>query len=330
LDTAGKVEQNHLEDFQMPVYVNDIAAIVNDEIVTMGQLMREVAPLIPRIRFESRTQEEFQRKVLECQRLVLDAFIERILIVSDFKAKGGRIPESYEKNEYEAYIYEKFDGDRIAFTKYLRDSGMSMREFKKNIREHAIVGFVMRDLQKSKAEVSPEKIKEYYNEHMSDFIFDRKIFVTKIDIPIGEKDDDELQATLAQLVAAVESAYQNECLQADDPTAHDANWERVRNRLKNFYGNRTLSDIGWVCVNEMIPAFANAASSIGAGEFSDQIAFDDKICALFVSSEKPAKKLTLDEVSGDIEKKLSVKYQMDLKANFVNSLRGKAYIKIFL
>jgi peptidyl-prolyl cis-trans isomerase SurA len=322
--------RQYLEDFQMPIYVNDIAAIVNDEIITMEQLMREIAPIIPRIRDESRTQEEFQRKILEHQRLVLNAYIDRILIVADFKAKGGRIPDSYEKNEYEAYIYDKFGGDRIAFVKYLRDGGMSVREFKKNIRDYAIVGFAMRELQKSKPEVSPAKISEYYREHIADFIFDRKIFVTKIDIPSDGKSDEDLQTSLEQLIGALDAAYKSEYFSADESTSHEENWSRVRHQLKKFYGDRLLSDIGWIAVDEMIPALSAAASAVSVGNFSDQIALDGKICVLFVSAEKPAKKLTLDEVSGDIEKKLSIKYQMELKANFINSLREKAYVKIFL
>ncbi|MDR1433472.1 MAG: peptidyl-prolyl cis-trans isomerase [Puniceicoccales bacterium] len=298
-------------DFSMPVYANDIAAIVNNEIITMTRLMREIAPLIPRIRAESRSQEEFQRKMRQYQEMVLNAFIERVLIVSDFKSKGGKIPDTYEKKEYEAFIRSRFNDDRVAFAKHLRESGESVREFKRDISEHAIVSFVLMGELRAKNEISPAKIREYYDEHIHDFIVDRQIYVRKITLLKSNYGEDELQAKLAELASAIRSG--------DD----------IQFLVKKF-NDLPMTQIGWISADQMIPEFANALRGLQVGEFTAPITLDSKVYVLYAADEKPAKKFTLDEVRDDIEKILAAKYQAEAKDKYMKKLKEKAYIKVFL
>ncbi|MDR0693247.1 MAG: peptidyl-prolyl cis-trans isomerase, partial [Puniceicoccales bacterium] len=302
------------EELQMPVYADDIAAIVNNEIVTMTRLMREVSYFIPEIQRTSKSQADFQKKFRECQEFVLNAFIERILIVGDFKSKGGQISDHYEKKEYEAYIHDRFNDDRTAFAQYLRANGQSVREFKKDIRESAIVNYVLSELQRSKSEVSPTKIKEYYNEHIQDFIVDRQIFVKKISLLKRNYTDEQLQTKLSNLKLAIEST----------------NKTHADIIIKTFSDSPKSCDIGWVCVDDVIPEFADALRKLGVGEYTTPIFLDDTVYILFVADEKPAKKFTLDEVSSKIENALSGKYQKEAKEHYIKKLREKAYIKIFL
>ncbi|MDR1891216.1 MAG: peptidyl-prolyl cis-trans isomerase [Puniceicoccales bacterium] len=298
-DPNSEIAEQSMLELQTPVYADDVAAIVNNEIITMTKLMQEVSYFIPEIQKISRSQADFQKKVRECQEFVLNAFIERILVVADFKSKGGQMSDHYEKKEYEAYIHNRFDDDRMAFAKHLRANGQSVREFKKDIRENAIANFVLSEVQRSKPEVSPARIKEYYEEHIQDFILDRQIFVKKFSLSKDNYTDEELQTKLPNLEQAIKSGD-------------------------------NVSNIGWVCVDDMIPEFANALRGLGVGEYTPPIFLNGAICVLFVADEKPAKKFTLDEVSDDIEDMLAVKYQKEAKENYIKKLKEKAYIKIFL
>jgi peptidyl-prolyl cis-trans isomerase SurA len=308
----GQTEEVAVEDFKLPVYRNDIAAIVNDEIITMTQLMREVSFYVPKIRAESRSQEEFHRKIYECQKFFLTMAIERLLIVADFKAKGGKMPENYDAKEYEAFVHGRFNDDRAAFAKYLRDTGQSVREFKKNIRDSAIVGFTMHELQKTRPEVSSAKISEYYNEHIQEYIVDRRIFVKKFDLLGGDRDTDGLSEKLATIGGGI-------CAGLDvGPMA-----------TKLGYTLET-EEIGWICPDDMLPIFADRLAETPVGECTAPIVLDDRICLLFVADEKPAKKFTLEEVSDDIEQKLATRYRIEIVDAYLKKLKDKAYIKIFL
>ncbi|MDR1457405.1 MAG: peptidylprolyl isomerase [Puniceicoccales bacterium] len=300
------------EEFQVPVYANDIAAIVNNEIVTMTRLMREVSYFIPEIQKISKSQADFQKKFREYQEFVLNVFIERILIVEDFKSKGGQMSDHYEKKEYEAFLHDRFNDDRTAFAQYLRANGQSVREFKKDIRESAIVNYVLSEVQKSKSEVSPTKIKEYYSEHIQDFIVDRQIFVKKISLLRKNYTDEQLQTKLSNLKQSIKSS------------------DKIHAIIKTFSDTPRSCDIGWVCVDDMIPEFSDALRKLDVGEYTTPIFLDDMVHILFVSDGKPVKKFTLDEVSNDIENALTAKYQKESKEHYIKKLREKAYIKIFL
>jgi peptidyl-prolyl cis-trans isomerase SurA len=294
-----------------PVYHNNIAAIVNNEIITMGQLMREVAFFIPRIRENSKSQVNFMNQVEECSKFVLNSLIERILIVDDFKSRGGKIPDNYERKEYEAFIRSRFDGDRVTFAKYLRESGQSVREFKKNIREQAIVGFSLHSLQDSKPEISAAKIKEYYDGHIGEYSKDRTIFLHEIALLNSKHSGAQMQKKLDELKIAI------------------SNGEDIQSLVKKFSDAPRSATVGWVCVDDLIPEFANVIRLMGSGEFSEPVALSDRICVLLISGERPAKRFAIEEVSGEIERKLTAKYQTELKDNYIKKLRDKAYIKIF-
>jgi parvulin-like peptidyl-prolyl isomerase len=299
-------------DLQSPVYRNDIAAIVNNEIITTTQLMREVSFFLPKIRAMVKSENEFQREVRKCQEILLNMMIEKILIVTDFNSKGGKMPDTYETKEYEAHIQSRFNGDRVAFAQYLRDNGQSVREFKKDIRERAIVGFVMHSLQDTKPEVSPVQVKEYYDSHIGDYFIDRQVFVKEIDLLKGGRSDDELQEKLAHLLDAIKSG-------AD-----------IQSLIERFSDSPKTANIGWVSVGDVIPELATALERLHVGQFSEPVTLAHKICVLFVSDEKPAKKFTLEEVKKDIEDRLITKYQAEVSANYIKKLKEQAYIKIFL
>ncbi|MDR1401444.1 MAG: peptidylprolyl isomerase [Puniceicoccales bacterium] len=300
------------ENFQIPVYSNDVAAIVNNEIITVTQLTKEMAPFIPRIRAESGSQTEFQKKFYEYQKVVLNVLIERILIVADFKSKGGKLPDNYEQKEYEAFVDNKTNGDRTALAKLLREDGRSVREFKKSIREHIIINFVLDEVTKLKSEISPAKIKEYYDEHSKDFTIDRKIFVKGVILEKQKYDDSELQSKLTSLKQAIQSG------------------DSAQTIIENFTDFPKASQFEWVSVGDLIPVFSDALSDLQVGQFTQPLEVNGRIYLLFVVDEKPAKIFTLDEAKDNIEDILTEKYQMESKKKFIERLREKAYIKTFI
>src|SRR5690606_7801110 len=89
-------------------YTNGIAAQVNDQIITLEALRKEVAPLVPEVRRSSRTRTEFDRNIQMITREILQNMIDQILIIKEFDEKGYRIPQSYLDNEYDDYITKEF------------------------------------------------------------------------------------------------------------------------------------------------------------------------------------------------------------------------------
>jgi parvulin-like peptidyl-prolyl isomerase len=109
-----------------------------------------------------------------------------------------------------------------------------------------------------------------------------------------------------------------------------ASGESIHLIVSTFSDLPRSSEIGWVSADDLVPEFADAVRSLRQGEFSKPIDLGGKICVLFASNERPATQLTLGDASEEIERRLIMQYQAEIKENYIKKLKDRAYIKIFL
>jgi hypothetical protein len=83
--------------FEEPAYTNEIAAIVNNQVITMERVRLDVAPLLPQIQMASTSQEDFHIRLRATELEILNGIINRKLIVDAFLEKGGKFSKAYEK-----------------------------------------------------------------------------------------------------------------------------------------------------------------------------------------------------------------------------------------
>lgn len=302
-----KTEDGH--DFSMPTYTDGIAAIVNNDIITMERVRMDVGPIIKRIQSESRNEQEFRRNLFNAEMDVINSTINRKLIVEAFMAKGGQISETYEKKEYENYLQHVFGGNRLEFAKFLKEYGKSRREFKIDVKERAIINFMMSELRASQQEVSPMKIKEYYDSHISEFFKPHEVELKQI---VVFDDDPDAQRKLADIKHAL---------------ANKDDFETIARKYSDAFLN---FDLGYISPDDLVPEVAETVKNMQLGEHSEPLALSGATYIFSIAGERPAHQQTLQEASRDIENLLFYKYQEEARTNWIKSLRDKAYIKIFL
>ena len=311
-DRLPDQEAGDYDDYRVPVYDDSIVAIVNDKAITMHDLMQKVLPYVQQISQVSYSRDDFLQKLRKVQQQVLEAMIERILIVSDFEKKGGQISNSYVQREYESYLRSQFGNDRIGLSRYLKEHGQSIRAFKKEVRDNSIVGFVLGNLRRKEPEISPSKVKEYYDQHISEFRVGKQLYLKRIELDKSKYSESDLDDKVAKILEAL---------------SNDGNIDSVIKMFSDFYKR---ADIGWVVVDDLIPEYFEAVKNLSVGGFSTVFEVGDHACVLYVVDEKPAKTLSLDESRLDIERKLSDDYRAQVKKEFIDKLKKKAYIKVFL
>ena len=113
-------------------FANGIAAIVESKPITVDDIRREIAPLIPALQRECRNEQEFNQKLEALQDDVIQSLIDRELIVKEFyRKKDGEdevrhIPVSYIDNRLAEVQADDFGGDRSKFLAYLRSRGLEI------------------------------------------------------------------------------------------------------------------------------------------------------------------------------------------------------------
>ena len=180
---------------------NGIAAIAENEIITVEQLRREMEPIVPRLRAQARSQQEFAASIRQVSREVLQNIIDRILIVKAAEKEGLLIPPSYIDQEYEDVLNRDFGGDRARLLSYLRARGLTVREFREDIYDRVVVNFMRQRNRSSQSEISPERIQEFYIQNKIRFYQDESIHLRQIVLmPKTEETLDSLRQTAEEII----------------------------------------------------------------------------------------------------------------------------------
>lgn len=297
-------------------YTNGIAAQVENQIITLEELRQEIAPLIPEIRSKSRTRLEFDRYVAQVTREILQNLVDRVLIVREFNEKGYIIPESYMQNEYDDYIIKEFNGDRSEFLEFLRLQGKSDLQFRKELRERVIVGFMRNEMTRSQTEVSPAKIREYYDKNKSRFYEEAAVNLRMITLtPLAYENEDLMRQQADAIVAELEAGVPFEDLAA----------QYSQDDKRNAGG-----DWGWINREEMLPELATVAFNLDIGQFSQPIPQGENIFIIQVEDKREEGIQELEKVRNEIELAITQQIARRAAERWLERLRKNAYIKYFL
>ena len=147
------------------VELNRVVAKVNERIVTWGEIENAMTML-------NFTDQEKKVRANE----FVDGKIDRLLSIIAFREKGMQIPEAYIEQQYNKKLISEFNGDRKLFRDYLKTSGRSQLEYRKDLEEEIIYSHMLATRRRLKEEISPEKVELYYRNNNNLFKTEKKKF----------------------------------------------------------------------------------------------------------------------------------------------------------
>ena len=183
-------------------YTDSVAAVVNGNIITLNELHSALEPLVPEIAQEvdakygddpAKAQEIFGQQINERGMELLKSMVDRRLIIQEFNDKGYKVPDSYLERQFEDKMTTDFNDDRTAFLKYLAAHNLTEQEYRKQIEEDDILGYMVDQIHSSDTGLSPDRIKKYYETHKEDFHVQASVKVRQIaisavaDSPVAEQ-----------------------------------------------------------------------------------------------------------------------------------------------
>lgn len=161
--------------------VTGILALVNDYIITRADVERLAQTQLSALRRQSLTLNEFERKYLSLVNDTVEILINRKLVLSEFdrlkKKSDGRLefPEKLVDAEVDKIISQNFNNNRIDFIRSLTEQGMTLREFRREIREDLTVEMMMQQHISNEITVSPQKITDFYQSNLNQFTSSERI-----------------------------------------------------------------------------------------------------------------------------------------------------------
>jgi peptidyl-prolyl cis-trans isomerase SurA len=303
-------------------FADGIAAVVEDTIITVDDIRRDITPLVPTLQQTARNEKEFNEKIEALQDDIIQSRIDKVLIVKEFnKPKDGdeknkrQIPASMIDNQIAEIQITQFDGDRSKFLAYLRSRGMTLREFRKEQEEDIIYGYMRQQQRKSQSFVSPVKVETYYKENKDRFYQEDSALLRVIQFTRSKGETDAQLEGEAQTVLAK--------FHSGDSFAELARqFSRDTRRTKG-------GDWGWTKRSDMRKEFSDVLFNLKKGEVSQPIFNPEGCFLLYVEDRKYAGIQTLDEVRDDIERILAQQMTRQSQEHWIERLRRNGYIKMY-
>jgi peptidyl-prolyl cis-trans isomerase SurA len=297
-------------------FANGIAAIVEQKVITVDDIRREIAPLIQQVQRESRNEREFNEKLQQLQDDIIQQLIDRVLIVKEFyKDEKRKVPASFIDNQISEIIATQFDGDRSKFLAYLRSRGISQKDYRKEVEEDMIYGYMRQQQRKSASTISPVKIQTFYDENKDRFYQEDQVHLRLIQFTRSADDTDEtLRAKADDVVTQLKAG---------------ASFTDLA-RLYSQDPRRTKGgDWGWQRKSDLRKEFSDVLFTLDQGQYSDVILMPEGAFLLYVEERKHAGILPLDEVRDQIERLLQQQSARQAQERWLEKLRRNGYVKHF-
>ncbi len=295
---------------------NGIAAIAEGEIITVEAMRRELEPIIPRLRLDSRNQEDFNKRIDSISQEVLQNMIDRIIIVKAAEEKGLLIPESYIEQEYEDVLKADFGGDRARFLKYLRAQGLTPREFRETIRKRVVVNVMRQQNRKSQSEISPERIEDFYVRNKLRFYQPESIHLRQIILsPMADEGITPLRQTARKILEELKAG---------------ASFADLARKYGQDGMSRSGGDWGWLKRADLRDELSDIAFALAPGQHSQPVELNETIFILYCEELREETIQPISQVRDVIEDVLVGEIARETQEKWLEDLRNRAYVRYFM
>jgi len=280
------------------VVVDRVVAVVNDEIITMSDVLREMQ----------------KRTDITDQRLVLEGMIDRKLQMITAKRNGIDVSER-ELTEGIADIMKRNNMSAEQFELALAKESLTLEQYRVELREQMTLSRLFNKYVRSGLAVDEAEVRAFYDKNTKQYSLPEEVKVRHLVVTVPEK------ASPAQVTAAREKAA--------------ALMERIRNGedfvrlIREHSGSPTAKqdgDLGFLQRGHAIPELEEAAKNLKPGEFAGPVRCDDGFHILRVEDIRtpvqPFEKVKEEIMKMLFEQKMENTYRV-----FLQTLRSESHIE---
>lgn len=291
-----------------------VKAVVSDKVITYSQVEEYTAPAADALRRQyADAPDMFQQKLNDALSDSLEQLVERQLILRSFDTEGYQLPEDVVDQLVQDRIRERF-GDRVTFIKTLQAQGMTVEQFRKDVRNQYIVSALRQKNVSQEIVISPYKVETYYLAHTNDFKMEDQIKLRMIVLNKTSPDDTNTMQRANEVLTEIKNG---------------ASFQEMASVYSEGSQKNQGGDWGWVERSVLRKDLAEVAFSLKPGQVSGVIDTPESVYLMLVEQTKPAHARPLTEVRDEIEKTLRTQEQARLEKQWVDGLKRKTFIRYF-
>ena len=297
-----------------PAVVDGIKSVVSARVVTFAEVEDYSRAAADALRRQySADPDLFQQKLNDTLNDSLEQLIERALILKSFDTEGYKLPDSVVTELVQERIRDRF-GDRVTFMKTLQAQGLTVEQFRKQVREQYIESALRNQNVQKEVFISPYKIENYYKANQDEFRVEDQIKLRMIVLTKASPDD----TNALKLAREIQSKIKDGTPFSEMATIYSQGSQQHQG-----------GDWGWVQRSVLRKELADVAFALTPGTVSDLVDTPDACYLMFVEDKHASHVRPLTEVATEIEKTLRLKQQAKLQKDWINGLKKKTFIRYF-
>lgn len=296
--------------------IDRIVAVVNDDIISLYELNRAMAPYAQRIKaagYPEETQREMLYKVRQdlVNQLIDQKLTDQELERSSISVSEKEVDEAIERiKEKNYYTHEEFEAA-------LKREGYMIDEYRKQIREQILRSKLVNVKVKSKIVITDEDIRNYYETNEDEYKTVKKYHLRNILLTVSLFANDREKAAIRRKMEAIVAQFR-----AGAPFP-----ELARTHSQSPLAEEG-GDLGAFAITDISRDLRPHIADLKAGEISDIIDTEQGFQVFYVEDIKAVEGKSLEDASAEIQEKL---YNDIVNASFKNwltELRENSHIKI--
>jgi len=301
---------------QEPEVIDRIVAVVNSDIITLYDLNRAFKPYEDNIKALQYAPEKERETLFQVRKDLLDQLIDSKLADQEIEHAQITVNES----DIDRTI-ERMKEARSFTDEQLREGlarqGMTMEEYRKEIKEQILRTKLVNREVKSKIVITKEDIKAYYDSHQDEYAGEKKYYLYNIFVRLTPQADiSERQNALRQIEDAI--ARLNQGLSFED----------LVNQLQDSSSRVQGTDLGLYRPEELSEQLQGAVVKLKAGEFSEVLDTDFGPQIIYVQKIQETPTKSLDEIESEIQEILYNESVDNRYQGWLDELRKRSLIKI--
>lgn len=295
--------------------VDGYAAIVNKRVITVSDVLGALGPMEAQLRSRY-TGQELNRRLEQAYQDVLDALIERTLILEEFKQNEGKIPAALVDDHMQEVIAERFDNNRAAFIRALAEEGITLEDYREGIRDSLVIMLLQREMVFSQIAVSPGAVRDAYKSRLDQLRKPEQIHLRMIVLNRGATEEED-----RAIIQKAESARE-ELLKGHD-------FGELARAISEGSRAADGGDWGWVEPDILRRELAQGVKGLKPGQISDVLETQEAYYILLLADRREESIVSFEEVQEQLYAELRFAEEERLHTAWINRLKDKFFVQRF-
>ncbi|MGD8492506.1 MAG: SurA N-terminal domain-containing protein [Desulfobacterales bacterium] len=298
------------------VVVDRIVAVVNDEIITLYELNKELKPYEENIKALGYDVDKARETLFKLRSDLLNKLIDQKL--TDQQINKNKINVS--EKEIDKAL-ERIKKTRSYTDEDLRaglaQQGLTMEEYRENLKQQLLRRNLVNREIKSKIVVTNEEIEAYYNAHREKYAGKTKYHIWNIALQLSQyADDTEKQIALEKMEKVLAQLKQGR------------SFASIVSENLGTPGMPQGGDLGLFQLDELSAQLQGVVRFMSAGEYSSILKFAGGYQIIFIEEVLSTDPRAMAEAKNEIQEILYNEAINNRYNSWLNELRVRSHIKI--